>query len=85
MEKVMPGILGGYQFGGIRGKKAQHILNVLHDLLVRRDDEMAKNKAFSVMAFLLCIDVVKAYDSVIRSILWTLIKENFGFDQQYVK
>ena len=85
LGKIMPHILGSYQFGGIKGRKAQHILSVLRDVLYRRDEITRKKNEVWKLAYFLSVDVEKAYDSVEREILWSLMILKYGFHEDFVR
>ncbi|KAK2702891.1 hypothetical protein QYM36_018522 [Artemia franciscana] len=66
-------------------KKAQHILSVLKELVMRGDRELRRLILQMDLLAIMNIDVVKAYDPVVRAILWVLIERKYGMSRQAVK
>ena len=81
LKKIIGKILGETQYGGIKGRKIQHILRMLRDLFLEKEEELLKRELSWV---LICIDLIKAYDSVEREILWILMKEKFSFCKEFI-
>ncbi|KAK2716293.1 hypothetical protein QYM36_010763 [Artemia franciscana] len=78
-------VIGAYQHGGIKGKKAQHILSVLKELVMRGDRELRRLILQMDLLAFMSIDVVKAYESVVRVILWVLMERKYGMSRQAEK
>ena len=80
LRKLMGEILGETQHGGIKGRKVQHILAILRDLLLRRE-ELSES---SLKWVLTCVDFIKAFDSVVREVLWELMTAKYSFCGEFV-
>ncbi|KAK2716285.1 hypothetical protein QYM36_010760 [Artemia franciscana] len=85
LNKFLSRVIGAYQHGGIKGKKTQHILSVLKELVMRGDRELRRLILQMDLLAIMSIDVVKAYDSVVRAILWVLMERKYGMSRQVVK
>ena len=81
LKNLIGEILGETQHGGIKGRKVQHILGILRDLLHRREEQSESDLKW----VLICVDIVKAFNSVVHDLLWKLMTDKNSFCSEVVE
>ncbi|KAK2726405.1 hypothetical protein QYM36_000743, partial [Artemia franciscana] len=81
LKNLIGEILGETQHWGKKGQKVQHILAILRDLLPRREEQSEND----LKQMLICVDFIKAFDSVVRDYLWKLMMDKYSFCSKFVE